>query len=158
MPSLPALPLVDFLTMGAGRLLAAPSSSDDEDELDEDESDCQAAFCKAVRTFPVLPLLMPKSDPLCAGAGLSVTNFLFVNAGRDVRSPNSSLPRPFARAVGALVVVEVPLVDGIPLVVGFDGAPVELLLLLGGKGNSSGGGMGKILVPPPSELLSMIGL
>lgn len=44
-----------------------------------------------------------------------------------------------------------------PFVVGFDGAPAEMLLLFGGEGNSSGGGIGRMLVAPSSEFLSMIG-
>lgn len=96
--SLAALPLVDLLATGAGRLLATPSSSDDDDELDEEEPDCQAAFCRAVRAFPVLPLLMLKRDPLCTGAGLSVKNLLLGNAGRGlgVEPPSSFVDKPFA--------------------------------------------------------------
>jgi len=55
------------------------------------------------------------------------------------------------------VAVGFPFVDVTPLVAGLDRAPAEMLLLLGGKGNSSGGGIGRMLVLPSSEFLSMIG-
>ena len=80
MPSLAARLLVDLLVAFGGRPPAKSSSSED-DELDEVLSDCQAAFCKAVRPFPVLPLLNPNNDLLSPSAGRSLTDFFSADRG-----------------------------------------------------------------------------